>query len=69
VTADDYSKAIIAMRRDPRYKRATNPTSFEKYALGIADKRKNPARLSNDKDVRKDAAKLDPAVYKGGWGR
>jgi hypothetical protein len=47
VTPEDYGNAIIDMRNDPRYKRATNPTSFEKYALGIADKRKNPVVRKN----------------------
>ena len=42
VTPEDYGAAIIAMSNDPKYKRATKPTSYEKYALGIADKRNNP---------------------------
>ena len=42
VTPEDYAGAIIAMSNDPKYKRANKPTSFEKYALGIAEKRLNP---------------------------
>ena len=42
VTPEDYAGAIVAMSNDPKYKRANKPTSFEKYALGIADKRQNP---------------------------
>ncbi len=46
VTPEDYAGAIIAMSNDPKYKRAVKPTSFEKYALGIADKRNNPVEYN-----------------------
>jgi hypothetical protein len=42
VTLEDYGNAIIAMQKNPKYKRATKPTSFEQYALGLAEKRNNP---------------------------
>ena len=41
VTSEDYSAAIDAMDADPRYK-GNKPTSYEKWAIGYADKRRNP---------------------------
>jgi hypothetical protein len=67
VTADDYSAAIDAMDADPRYK-GSKPTSYEKWAIGYAEKRRNPQKYSSDKKVRQDARKLDPATYRG-WGK
>lgn len=47
VTLEDYANAIIAMSNNPKYKRATKPTSYEKYAIGIAEKRNNPVTSNN----------------------
>jgi DNA-binding MarR family transcriptional regulator len=66
VTADDYAAAIDAMDSDKRY-RGSKPTSYEKWALGIADKRKNPAKYSSDKRNRQSAEKLDPNNYAKAW--
>jgi hypothetical protein len=44
---EDYAGAIIAMSNDSKYKRADKPTSYEKYTLGITDKRLNPVTIEN----------------------
>jgi len=41
VTAQDYSAAIDAMDADDRYK-GSKPTSYERWAIGYAEKRLNP---------------------------
>ena len=41
VTAADYAAAIDAMDANPRYN-GTKPTSYERWAVGIAQKRNNP---------------------------
>jgi len=66
VTADDYAAAIDAMDADDRYK-GSKPTSYEKWALGIADKRKNPMKYAKDKKTRQDAEKMDAENYKRSW--
>ena len=48
VTPEDYVAAIDAMDADPNY-RGTKPTSYETWAIGIADKRNNPKRSPNRK--------------------
>jgi hypothetical protein len=58
VIPEDYAAAIDAMSKDPRYKRATNPTSYEKYALGIADKRQNPVVANKRGTTPQDATDL-----------
>ena len=68
VTAQDYAAAIDAMDADPRYK-GSKPTSYETWAIGYADKRKNPAKYSKDKKNREMAEKLDPDTYKKDWGK
>jgi hypothetical protein len=45
VTADDYAAAIDAMDADDRYK-GSKPTSYERWAIGYAEKRKNPTRIN-----------------------
>ena len=45
VTAEDYAAAIDAMDADPRYK-GNKPTSYEKWAIGYAEKRMNPPKLN-----------------------
>lgn len=67
-TAEDYAAAIDAMDSDKRYK-GSKPTSYEKWALGIADRRRNPARFSSDKKIRSDADKMDPETYRRSWQR
>jgi len=67
-TAEDYAAAIDAMDADKRYK-GSKPTSYEKWALGIADRRRNPARFSSDKKIRNDADKMDPETYRRSWQR
>ena len=52
VTIKDYSNAIIAMKNHPKYKRATNPTSPKKWAIGYAYERNNPSKPNNGKPVR-----------------
>lgn len=46
VTADDYAAAIDAMDADDRYK-GNKPTSYERWAIGYAEKRKNPVYISH----------------------
>jgi len=58
VIAEDYANAIIAMRNDPKYKRATKPTSYEKYTLGIAEKRNNPVSIKHTGGENEPARKL-----------
>jgi hypothetical protein len=58
VTPEDYGNAIIDMANNPKYKRATNPTSYEKYALGIADKRQNPVVANKRSTSTQDATDL-----------
>jgi hypothetical protein len=58
VIPEDYAAAIDAMSKDHRYKRATNPTSYEKYALGIADKRQNPVVANKRSTSTQDATDL-----------
>jgi len=58
VTPEDYGNAIIDMANNPKYKRATNPTSYEKYALGIADKRQNPVVANKRGTTPQDATDL-----------
>jgi hypothetical protein len=41
VTADDYAAAIDAMDADPRYN-GSESTSYERWAIGYAEKRKSP---------------------------
>ena len=43
VTSEDYAAAIDAMDADPRYK-GNKPTSYETWAIGYAEKRKNPTK-------------------------
>ena len=45
VTAKDYAAAIDAMDADPKYK-GSRPTSYEKWAIGYAEKRNNPIKQS-----------------------
>ena len=51
VTVDDYSAAIDAMDADPKYK-GDKPTSYEKWAIGYAEKRNNPINTNNGNPVR-----------------
>lgn len=53
-TPEDYAGAIIAMSNDPKYKHADKPTSFEKYTLGITEKRLNPVTIENNNGYKKD---------------
>ena len=46
VTAEDYAAAIDAMDADDRYK-GGKPTSYEKWAIGYAEKRLNPSKPTN----------------------
>lgn len=48
VTAQDYAAAIDAMDADGRYK-GGKPTSYEKWAIGYAEKRKNPVKPRTEK--------------------
>lgn len=68
VTADDYAAAIDAMDADGRYK-ASKPTSYEQWAIGYAQKRRNPARASSSKKLHSDADKMDPETYRRSWQR
>lgn len=43
VTAEDYAAAIEAMDADPKYN-GSKPTSYEKWAIGYAQRRKNPPK-------------------------
>ena len=67
VTAQDYAYAIDAMDADGRYK-GGKPTSYESWALGYAEKRKNPAKYAKDKKIRDESKKLDPETYRN-WGK
>ena len=49
VKIEDYSNAIIAMKNHPKYKRATNPTSPKKWAIGYAYERNNPSKPKRGK--------------------
>jgi hypothetical protein len=62
VILEDYAGAIIAMSNDPKYKRATKPTSYEKYTIGIADKRLNPVKLD------RQPVKQDKRVFTDQYG-
>jgi len=68
VTVGDYSAAIDAMDADGKYK-GSKPTSYEAWAIGYADKRKNPAKYAKDKKVRDESKKLDPETYRNSWGK
>jgi hypothetical protein len=63
VTAEDYAAAIEAMDADPKYN-GSKPTSYEKWAIGYAQRRKNPVKpKSNGKqritdDVFEDAKRI-----------
>jgi hypothetical protein len=63
VTAEDYAAAIDAMDADPKYN-GSKPTSYEKWAIGYAQRRKNPVKpKSNGKqritdDVFEDAKRI-----------
>ena len=48
VTPEDYAAAIVAMDADPNYK-GTKPTSYETWAVGIAEKRNNPKKRGNSR--------------------
>ena len=54
VTAEDYAAAIDAMSANPKYARANKPTSYEAWAIGIADKRRNPVKISKRDSVEVD---------------
>jgi len=43
VTAEDYAAAIDAMDADPKYK-GSKPTSYERWAMGLAERRLNPPK-------------------------
>lgn len=43
VTAEDYAAAIDAMDADPKYN-GSKPTSYEKWAINYAQRRKNPPK-------------------------
>jgi len=43
VTAEDYAAAIEAMDADPKYN-GSKPTSYEKWAIGYAQRRNNPPK-------------------------
>jgi len=44
VTSEDYAAAIDEMDADPKYKRANRPTSYESWAISIAEKRHEPKK-------------------------
>jgi hypothetical protein len=48
VTAEDYGAAIDAMDADDRYN-GSKPTSYESWAIGYAEKRKNPTKVRKGK--------------------
>ena len=52
VTAKDYAAAIDAMDADPKYK-GSRPTSYERWAIGYAEKRNNPIKQNSIKQDRK----------------
>ena len=54
VTADDYAAAIDAMDADDRYK-GNKPTSYEKWAIGYAEKRLNPPKVNTNRPPRTPA--------------
>lgn len=54
VMAEDYAAAIDAMSANPKYARANKPTSYEAWAIGIADKRRNPVKISKRESVEVD---------------
>ena len=58
-TPEDYAKAIIDMSNHPKYKNANNPTSYEKFTLGITEKRLNPAAPSKRRSTRKRSETLE----------
>lgn len=63
VTAEDYAAAIDAMDADPKYN-GSKPTSYEKWAIGYARKRKNPPKIKSKRkkgisdDVFEDAKRI-----------
>ena len=61
VTAEDYAAAIDAMDADGRY-RGGKPTSYEKWAIGYADKRKHPTKKKTDNQLY-DREKLLKEVF------
>ncbi len=67
VSAEDYFNAIKEQDATGKYKRAINPDSYASWALGIADKRKNPMKYAKDKKTRADAEKMDAENYKRSW--
>ena len=62
VTAEDYAAAIDAMDADERYK-GSKPTSYEKWAIGYADKRKHPAKGKSGKEEVFDFQKFTAEVF------
>lgn len=63
VTVEDYAAAIDAMDANPKYN-GSKPTSYEKWAIGYAERRKNPPKpKTNGKrkitdDVFEDAKRI-----------
>ena len=66
VIPEDYAGAIDAMSKDPKYKRANKPTSFEAWAIGIADKRLHPTKFTKGKRKSIDTNQ-DPDSYRESW--
>lgn len=61
-TAEDYAAAIDAMDADERY-RGSKPTSYEKWTIGYADKRKHPAKGKSGKEESFDFEKFTAEVF------
>ena len=59
VTVEDYAAAIDAMDADPNYT-GNRPTSYEKWAIGYATKRKNPVTAKTIGKQLKRVVKIGP---------
>jgi hypothetical protein len=65
VTAEDYAAAIDAMDADDRYK-GSKPTSYEKWAIGYAEKRLNPPTPTVRKVTTKSNLELLEELHANG---